>query len=61
MFRYVLSVLKVSVRKRMPIPIRKKPLTRTITFMYRLNLAKADRNELKAREQRKKGIPNPSE
>ena len=42
-------------------PIRKKPLTRMITFMYCLNLAKADRKDVKAREERKKGIPNPNE
>jgi hypothetical protein len=33
----------------------------TITFMYCLNLVKADKNELKAKEERKNGIPNPNE
>jgi hypothetical protein len=42
-------------------PIRKRPLTMLMTLMYRLILSKAERNELKAREERKNGIPKPTE
>jgi hypothetical protein len=42
-------------------PIRKRPLTMVITLMYRLILSKAERNELKANEERKNGIPKPIE
>jgi hypothetical protein len=45
----------------MPTKIRKKPLTIVITLMNRLILSKAERNELKAREERKKGTPSPRE
>jgi hypothetical protein len=42
-------------------PIRKKPLTIVTTLIYRFILSKAERNELKAREQRKNGTPRPIE
>jgi len=44
-----------------PMPIRKRPLTMLMTLMYRFILSKAERNELKARDERKKGIPRPTE
>jgi hypothetical protein len=42
-------------------PIRKRPLTMLMTLMYLFILSKAERNKLKAREERKKGIPRPME
>jgi hypothetical protein len=45
----------------MPTRTRKTPLTIVITLMNRLILSKAERNELKAKEDRKKGTPSPSE
>jgi hypothetical protein len=60
-FRKELISLNVSVRKRIPMPIRKRPLTMLITLIYRFILSKAERNELKAREERKNGIPKPIE
>jgi hypothetical protein len=45
----------------MPTRIRKKPLTIVITLMNRLIFSKVERNELKAREEKKKGTPSPSE
>jgi hypothetical protein len=42
-------------------PIKKRPLTMLITLKYLFILSKAERNELKAREERKNGIPKPTE
>jgi hypothetical protein len=42
-------------------PIRKRPLTMVMTLKYRFILSKAERKELKAREERKNGIPRPIE
>jgi hypothetical protein len=53
--------LKVSVRNRIPMAIKKKPLTMVITLRYCLILPKAVKKELKAREARRKGIPSPRE
>jgi hypothetical protein len=41
--------------------IKKRPLMRVITLMYRFILSKAERKELKAKEERKNGIPRPIE
>jgi hypothetical protein len=42
-------------------PIRKNPLTIVISLIYFFILPKAERKELKAREERKKGTPRPME
>src|SRR4030042_4525950 len=52
---------KVSVKKRIPIIIMKIPLMRVTHLIYRLILSNAERNALKAREERKKGMPSPKE
>ena len=52
---------KASVKKRIPIIIRKIPLMRVTHLIYRLILSKAERKALKAREERKKGMPSPKE
>ena len=46
--------LKVSVRERIPIAIKKRPLTMVTTLIYRFILSKAERNELKAKEGKEK-------
>jgi hypothetical protein len=41
--------------------MRKRPLMMVITLINRFILSKAERKELKAKEERKNGIPRPIE
>jgi hypothetical protein len=46
---------------RIPRAIRKRPLTKVMTLIYRFNFSKVERKELKAKEERKNGTPSPME